>query len=126
MVEKVQFTKKSFPQANLLSYSMSKAAINQFTKCIALDLAKFGIRANAINPSLIRTPLLDKVGFSTEEIENLLEAVKMSYPVGRAGEVSDTSAAIAYLASDSASFITGVLLPVDGGALLAKAALQKN
>lgn len=109
-----------------MSYSMSKAAITQFTKCIALDLAPLGIRANAINPSLIKTPLLDTVGFSAEDIENLLESVKANYPVGRAGEVSDTSAAIAYLASDSASFITGVSLPVDGGALLAKSALQTN
>lgn len=105
---------------------MSKAAINQFTKCIALDLAPKGIRANAINPSAIRTPIFETVGLSPQEIENILESIRANYPVGRVGDVSDTSSAIAYLASDSASFLTGILLPVDGGALLARCPLQTN
>lgn len=105
---------------------MSKAAINQFTKCVALDLAPLGIRANAINPSAIRTPIFETVGLSSQEIDLILESIKANYPVGRVGEVSDTSAAIAFLASDSASFLTGILLPVDGGALLAHSALQPN
>lgn len=109
-----------------MSYSMSKAAINAFTKSVALDLAPLGIRANAINPAAIRTPIFETVGLSPQQIENILETIRTSYLVGRVGETSDTSAAIAYLASDSASFITGVLLPVDGGALLAKSALQSN
>jgi len=113
-------------EPNMMSYSISKAAINQFTKCVALDLAPLGIRANAINPSAIRTPIFGTVGLSSQQIECVLETIKNMYPVGRVGEVSDTSAAIAYLASDSASFLTGVLLPVDGGALLAKSALQTN
>lgn len=105
---------------------MSKAAINQFTKCIALDLAPKGIRANAISPSAIRTPIFETVGLTAEEIEKILESIRTNYPVGRVGDVSDTSTAIAYLASDSASFLTGVILPVDGGALLARCPLQKN
>ncbi len=109
-----------------MSYSMSKAAISQFTKNIALDLASFGIRANAIHPAAIRTPILETLGLSSEQIESLFELVKANYPVRRVGEVSDTSVAIAYLASDSASFLTGVLLPIDGGALLTGNAVPTN
>ncbi|KAJ6635686.1 putative oxidoreductase [Pseudolycoriella hygida] len=113
-------------EPNLLSYSMSKAAINQFTKCTALDLAPFGIRVNSVNPSAIRTPIFEKVGLTAEQVDNFFEKIKSNYPVGRVGEVSDTSAGIAYLASDSASFLTGVLLPVDGGALLGGCTLNSN
>ncbi|XP_037038703.1 uncharacterized oxidoreductase TM_0325-like [Bradysia coprophila] len=108
-------------ESNILSYSISKAAVNQFTKNIALDLAPFGIRANSINPGVIRTPLVgSSMGLSPEKMKLLFQALKASHPVGRTGEVSDTSAAIAYLASDAASFLTGVLLPVDGGSLLVR------
>lgn len=92
--------------------------MNQFTKSIALDLAPFGIRANSINPGAIRTSLLSTIGFSSEQIDSFFQLLKESTPVGRVGEVGDTSAAIAYLASDEASFVTGVTLPVDGGTLL--------
>lgn len=98
-----------------LSYCMSKAALDQFTKCAANDLAPKGIRVNSINPAMIRTPIFGKSGLSTEETEKLMEMGKSTHPIGRIGETLDTSAAIAYVASDSASFITGILLPVDGG-----------
>lgn len=102
---------------NMLAYCVSKAALDQATKCMALDLAPKGIRVNAINPAAIRTPLYQTLGISAAEEAALFETYKSRYPVGRVGEVCDTSHAIAYLASDSASFITGVLHPVDGGAL---------
>ncbi|XP_037032979.1 17-beta-hydroxysteroid dehydrogenase 14-like [Bradysia coprophila] len=98
-----------------LSYCVSKAALDQFTKCVALDLAPMGIRVNSINPAMIRTPILEKAGMSAVEAAKTFEAGKTMHPIGRIGEPADTSEAIAYLASDSASFITGVLLPVDGG-----------
>lgn len=104
---------------NLLSYCISKAGLDQFTKCAALDLAPKGIRVNAINPAAIRTPLYQKLGIDSNEEQVIFDSYKSRYPMARIGEVSDTSAAIAYLTSDSASFITGVLFPVDGGALTA-------
>lgn len=104
---------------NLLSYCISKAALDQFTKCIALELAPKGIRVNAINPAAIRTPLYRALGMSSDEEQEIFDTYKSRYPVGRIGEVSDTSAAIEYLTGDSASFITGSLFPVDGGALVA-------
>jgi len=105
---------KSLPAT--LSYGMSKAALDQFTKCVALDLAPKGIRVNSINPAAIRTPIFGKIGWTSSQVEEFAA----THPIGRIGEVSDTSDAIAYVASDSASFITGILLPVDGGWLAAK------
>lgn len=105
--------------SNVLSYCMSKSSIDMFTRCCALDLASKNIRVNAINPSVIRgTTIFQTLGISTELAEKHFELMKQKYPVGRVGEVSDTSAAIAYLASDLASFITGTLLPVDGGSMI--------
>lgn len=104
---------------NSLSYCISKAALDQFTKCISLELAPKGIRVNAINPAAIRTPLYRKLGIDINEEQQLYDLYKSRYPLGRIGEVSDTSAAIEYLTGDSASFITGALFPVDGGALAA-------
>lgn len=102
------------PVRTITSYCISKAALDQFTKCSALDLASKGIRVNSINPSAIRSMQL-----TPEQNEQLLESFRNKYPVGRIGEMADTSAAIAFLADEkTASFLTGILLPVDGGALI--------
>lgn len=107
-------------QSNSYVYCISKAAVNQLTKSAALDLASKGIRVNAINPVNIRTPIFETgAGLSEDEAEKFLDSFKNIYPVGRVGEVSDTSYAIEFLTNDSASFYTGLLLPVDGGALTA-------
>lgn len=99
---------------NVLTYCMSKAALDQFTKCSALDLAPKGIRVNSINPAVIRTPIFQTIGVPMDVAEEMFEQYKSKYPVGRVGEVTDTSAAIAYLADAKSSFLTGLLLPVDG------------
>lgn len=105
---------------NSMTYCMSKAALDQFTKCCALDLASKGIRVNSINPAAIQTRLFESYGSDQNQYEQRLQERKNRYPLGRVGSVSDTSAAIAYLADNGlASFLTGVLLPVDGGALVA-------
>lgn len=104
---------------NRVSYAVSKAALDQFTKCCALDLAAKGIRVNSVNPGAIRTSLTETLGMSKEESNKFYERYKTRYPVGRVGEVEDTSIAIAYLASEKASFLTGILLPVDGGSMVA-------
>lgn len=105
---------------NNLSYSISKAAVNQLTKSAALDLAPKGIRVNAINPSATRTTIFESgEGLTPQQADEFFDRIKNIYPIGRVGEVTDTSAAIEFLISDSASFITGVLLRVDGGAVLA-------
>lgn len=101
------------PYNQYTSYCISKAGINQFTKCSAISLAKKGIRVNAINPGDIRTPIFESVGVTQENADQFFEKCAEQYLVGKVGEVSDTSAAIEYLASQS--FINGILLPVDGG-----------
>lgn len=100
---------------NGLAYCMSKAALDQFTKCVALELAPKGIRVNSVNPGIVATPMVKSLGADEETRKrNAIEKGK-TYPIGRIGQVQDTSAAITFLASELAAFLTGVLLPVDGG-----------
>lgn len=103
---------------NLISYSMAKAALNQFTKCAAVDLASKGIRVNSVNPAVIKTPLFEAAfGMTKDQADQFCDDYGKTYLVGRYGEVEDTSYAKAYIANDKASFLTGIILPVDGGCL---------
>lgn len=99
------------------AYAMSKAAIDHFTRCAAIELAPLDIRVNAVSPGAIETPILQTF---CADVDKFVEGCKGSYPLRRIGQVNDTSEAIAFLASDAASFITGHLLTVDGGKTLAK------
>lgn len=102
-------------------YSMSKAALDQFTKCASNEFGRKGIRVNSVNPGLVETPIFESTGMTKTEIENLIEDYSKRYPVGRIGRVSDISRCIAFLASERSEFITGTLLRVDGGAVTAAA-----
>ncbi|CAO1297122.1 unnamed protein product [Diamesa tonsa] len=104
---------RSFP--GFLAYCMSKAALDQFTKCVALDLAPKNVRVNSINPAVIVTDFFRRMGMSDEAREAFLEKGKETHALGRVGTVQETAHAIAFLASDHATFITGTQLPVDGG-----------
>lgn len=104
---------RSFP--NGLVYNMSKAAIDQFTNCTALELAPHNVRVNSVCPGVIVTELHKRGGMSDEAYANFLERCKMTHALGRAGNANEVAEAIAFLASDAASFITAVQLPVDGG-----------
>ena len=102
--------------ADRVPYGMSKAALDQFTKCIALELAQKNVRVNAINPALVVTNFHKRLGMDDETYENFKERSSKSYPLGRIGIVEDTSEALAFLANnDLASFITGTCLLIDGG-----------
>lgn len=102
-------------------YSMSKAALDQFTQCAANEFGRKGIRVNSVNPGLVITPIFEAVGMKPDEISKFIEENGKKYPVGRIGYASDISRCIAFLASDRAEFITGTLLKVDGGAICAAA-----
>lgn len=104
---------RAFP--NVLAYNMSKAAIDQFTRCTALELAPKGIRVNSVNPGVIVTEVHKRGGMDDKDYEKFLEHSKSTHALGRSGNVEEVASAIAYLASDYASFITGVQLPIDGG-----------
>ncbi|XP_068153945.1 cyclopentanol dehydrogenase-like [Drosophila tropicalis] len=104
---------RSFP--GVLAYNVSKAAVDQFTRCVALELAPKGVRVNSVNPGVIITELQRRGGLDEEAYTKFLEHAKVTHALGRPGEVSEVAAAIAFLASDEASFSTGISLPVDGG-----------
>lgn len=99
---------------NAVAYGTSKGAVAQLTRSMAADHAKDGIRVNAVCPGDTETEMLlsDR---GNAPVENVLRELGRSIPLGRVGKPSEIAAAVAFLASDAAAYITGVLLPVDGG-----------
>ena len=104
---------RSFP--GVLAYNISKAGLDQFTRCVALELAPKGVRVNSVNPGVIITELQKRGGLNDEAYSNFLERSKQTHALGRPGNVDEVAEAISFLASDNASFTTGCNLPVDGG-----------
>ena len=104
---------RAFP--NLLVYCISKAALDQLTRCAALDLAPKGIRVNAVNPGVVVTNLHRRSGMSEESYAAFLEHSKATHPLGRAGEPAEIADLIVFLASDRAGWITGETISIDGG-----------
>lgn len=94
------------------SYVASKHGILGLTQNAALEYAKTGIRINSVCPGIIRTPMIDRFTDKNKEVEKQFESLE---PVGRLGEPEEVAAAVTWLCSDKASFVTGVALPVDGG-----------
>ncbi len=91
------------------AYSATKGAINQMTRSEALVYARNGIRINAVAPGYVDTPILAEVP------KEYKDAMANSLPVGRLGEDVEIANLISYLLSDDASFITGAIVPIDGG-----------
>ena len=104
---------RSFP--NVLSYCMSKSALDQFTRCTALELAPKQVRVNSVNPGVTVTELQKRGGMNEEAYAKFLERSKETHALGRPGQPCEVAKAIAFLASDDSSFITGACVPVDGG-----------
>lgn len=103
-------------EANM-PYSLTKAALNQFTKCVAMELADKGVRVNSINPGVIDTDVYSNFGLKrgTDEYAGFLELMKSMHPLQSVGTTDDCVNAVAFLAHDNARFITGTNLLVDGG-----------
>jgi NAD(P)-dependent dehydrogenase (short-subunit alcohol dehydrogenase family) len=102
---------------NLTAYKISKAGVNALTQALAVTNARFGIRVNAIMPGLIDTPMAVDATARARGIprESVAEARARTVPLGHQGTAWDIAHAALFLASDDAAFITGVVLPVDGG-----------
>ena len=96
----------------VIAYSASKTAIDGMTRAMAVDLAQFGIRVNAVAPGFIKTNMSSKALDSDPERKN---KVLSRTPMGRLGEPSDVADAVYYYATSESKFTTGTVLPVDGG-----------
>ncbi|BFZ25168.1 hypothetical protein BsWGS_28207 [Bradybaena similaris] len=101
--------------AGVLAYNMSKASVDQFTRCVALELAPKQVRCNSVNPGVTITELQKRGGLNDDAYKAFIERSKTTHALGRPGEADEVARTIAFLASDDASFITGANLPVDGG-----------
>ena len=100
---------------NMVAYSASKSGIVAMTSSLALDAAKDGIRVNAVCPAAIRTSMVT-TWLSQSADQKAAESVLLQkHPIGRIGEPREVASVIAFLASDDASFMTGLAIPVDGG-----------
>ena len=104
---------RAFP--NVFAYCVSKAAVDQLTRCAALELAPKGVRVNAVNPGVVRTNLHRNSGMNEDAYAAFVERSKTTHPIGRIGEAEEIADLILFLASSKAGWITGVTYSIDGG-----------
>lgn len=105
--------RRVFP--GLAAYNVSKAAVDQLTRCAAIELAATGVRVNAVNPGVTVTNLHRRGGMGEEQYNAFLTRSKETHPLGRPGQPEEVADLILFLASEQASFITGETIAVDGG-----------
>lgn len=103
-----------------IGYNASKGALVAMTRSMAVDLAPRGVRVNCVCPGAIDTPMLRDHMLTVVDKEAAARAAARAHPLGRIGLPEEVANAVLFLASDEASFITGVILPVDGGYTMAK------
>jgi NAD(P)-dependent dehydrogenase (short-subunit alcohol dehydrogenase family) len=104
---------RAFP--GVLSYCVSKAGVDQFTRCVALELAPKGVRVNAVNPGVVLTNLHRASGFDENKYAAFLEHSKTTHPIGRVGTAEEVADLILFLASERAGWMTGQTIGIDGG-----------
>lgn len=104
---------RAFP--GIASYAVSKAAVDQLTRCAALDFAPKGVRVNAVNPGVVVTNLHRRGGMDATKYAEFLERSKSTHPLGRPGQPEEIADLIAFLISPAAGWITGETIAIDGG-----------
>lgn len=104
---------RAFP--GVLAYCVSKAGLDQLTRCAALELAAKGVRVNAVNPGVVVTEIHKRGGMTEEQYDAFLEHSKATHPLGRVGDAREVAELIFFLASERASWITGATYSIDGG-----------
>jgi len=107
---------RSFP--GVLAYCVSKAGVDQLTRCAALELAAKGVRVNAVNPGVVVTEIHKRGGMNEEQYAAFLERSTQTHPLGRVGDPNEIAELIFFLASERASWITGATYSIDGGRAL--------
>ena len=107
---------RAFP--NVFAYCVSKAAVDQFTRCAALELAPKGVRVNAVNPGVVRTNLHLNSGMNEDNYAAFVDRSKTTHPLGRIGQPEEIADLILFLASSKAGWITGATYSIDGGRAL--------
>lgn len=107
-------------------YSVAKGGVNQFTRELALEWSSHRIRVNAIQPAQIMTPAVKRM-FEDPRLDpaSLEQRILRGIPLGRIGRPEDVAKAVLFLASDAAEWVTGVMLPVDGGNLAMNSGADK-
>jgi len=104
---------RAFP--GVLAYCVSKAALDQLTRCASLELAAKGVRVNAVNPGVVVTQIHKRGGMNDDAYDKFLEHSKTTHPLGRTGRPEEIADLVLFLASDQASWITGATYSIDGG-----------
>jgi NAD(P)-dependent dehydrogenase (short-subunit alcohol dehydrogenase family) len=104
---------RAFP--GVLAYCVSKAALDQLTRCASLELAAKGVRVNAVNPGVVVTQIHKRGGMNDDAYAAFLEHSKTTHPLGRTGRPEEIADLVLFLASDKASWITGATYSIDGG-----------
>lgn len=104
---------RSFP--NVLAYCVSKAGVDQLTRCAALELGPKGVRVNAVDPGVVVTNLHRTSGMKEDVYERFLDHSKTTHPIGRTGSPEEVAELILFLASARAGWITGTSMSIDGG-----------
>jgi 2-hydroxycyclohexanecarboxyl-CoA dehydrogenase len=100
-------------------YSGAKGGVVAFTKTLARETARYGVTANAVCPGPTETPMLQQIAGTGEDAGKVLDAMRKAVPMRRLGQPEDIAAAVAFLASERAGFITGQTLSVSGGLTMA-------
>ena len=104
---------RAFP--GVLAYCVSKAAMDQLTRCASLELAAKGVRVNAVNPGVVVTQIHKRGGMTDDAYTAFLEHSKTTHPLGRTGHPEEIADLVLFLASEQASWITGATYSIDGG-----------
>uniref|UniRef100_A0A1I8A9W3 Short-chain dehydrogenease/reductase-like protein n=1 Tax=Steinernema glaseri TaxID=37863 RepID=A0A1I8A9W3_9BILA len=114
------------PAPQFLYYAMSKAAVDNFMRSKTEEFARKGVRINSVNPGYVQTDFLKQMDVPSIVGKNMANAHTKENPLGRAGLPSDVAKPIAFLASDEASYVSGVALTVDGGQVMKSALVSPS
>ena len=99
-------------------YAAAKAGVEGFTRAMALELGPAGVRVNCVAPALVRSDIWTSAGMTPERYEKMLAERAAEYPLGRIGEPEDIASLVSFLVSERADWVTGAVIPIDGGSTL--------